>query len=365
MNIKLGNETTSVPYTVGVQQGDNMAPTLFLFAMLAFSDIIDRHWTSTWQLKPLQFNFFDRLKGRLLAQSTTSKGKLFTLPYLLYVDDGVFVFEDLAQISKGSQHIYDTFKRLGLIMHVGTNNNQSKSEALFIPKSFQEENNPLPDSIITNEGTIKFCQQFKYLGSIVTNDLRDDVEIESRIKKANAQFGALKNVLLGKTLRLCTKINLFNAIIINTALWGCESWTLSCASKQKLESFQHKALRRILKISIYEVAELHIKNSTIRQNALNSHHIIDIINARQLIWLGKVAKMNSNQVPRKMLACWTTNKRKPGRPQLNTRNSFVESLHRIIPDLPQNCDLSAWIPYLAQKNWTNLVNKWLSKIEYN
>lgn len=181
-----------------------MAPTLFLCTVLAFSDIIDKNWRTTWNLKPLQFNFFDRLKGRLLAQNVTSKGKLFSLPYLLYVDDGVFVFEDLAEITKGSQHIYDTFKRLGLIMHVGTNNNRSKLEALFISKSLKEDNNTLPDSIIINEGTIKFCNQFKYLGSIVTNDLRDDLEIETRIKKANAQFGALKNVLLGKTLRLQT-----------------------------------------------------------------------------------------------------------------------------------------------------------------
>ena len=109
----------------------------------------------------------------------------------------------------------------------GTNNNQSKSEALFISKSFKEDNNQLPVSININEGTIKFCNQFKYLGSIKTNDLQDDTEIEMRIKKANAQFSALKSVLLGKTLRLQTKINLLNAIVINTTLWGCKSWSLS------------------------------------------------------------------------------------------------------------------------------------------
>lgn len=197
----MGKESTSVPYTVGAQQGDNMAPTLFLFTMLAFSDLIDKHWTNTWNLKPLQFNFFDRLKGRLLAQNAKSKGKMYSIPYLLYVDDGVFVFKDLAEISKGSQHIYNTFKLLGLIIYViGTDNNQSKSEALLISRSFQEDNNTLPDSIIINESTIKFCQQFKYLGAIVSNDLRDDIEIKSRIKKAYGQFGALKNVLLGKTL---------------------------------------------------------------------------------------------------------------------------------------------------------------------
>jgi hypothetical protein len=296
----------------------------------------------------------------LLAQNVSSKGKMFHIPYLLYVDYGVFIFEDRNEISRGSQHIYNTFKRLGLIMHVGTNNNQSKSEALFISKSFQEDNFQLPDSININEGTISFCQQFKYLGSTVTNDLRDDVEIEIRIKKANAQFGALKSVLLRKTLRLQTKINLFNAIVINTALWGCESWSLSSSSKQKLEAFQHKALRRILKISIYEVAEFRIKNSTIRCYALHSPHIIDKIHARQLIWLGKLAKMSTENVQRKMLACWTNNKRKPGRPQLNIRNSFEDSLKKLFPNLPQDSELKYWLPYLMEKSWSVLVDKWLS-----
>ena len=141
--------------------------------------------------------------------------------------------------------------------------------------------------------------------------------------------------------------------------------TLSCSSKEQLESFQHKSLRRILKISIYEVKEHHIKNSIIRTYAFNSPHIIDLINARQLIWLGKIAKMDSNQIPRKMLACWTSSKRKPGtsRPQLNARNSYVDSINRIIPNLPQNCDLNTWIPLVKQNNWTNTVRKWLSKIE--
>ena len=76
------------------------------------------------------------------------------------------------------------------------------------------------------------------------------------------------------------------------------------------------------------MVEHHIKNSTIRHYALNSPHIIDQINARQLIWLGKIAKMNVNEIPRKMLVCWTSNKRKPGRPQLIARNYFTELIKR-------------------------------------
>lgn len=79
VNINLGKESTSVPYTVGVQQGDNMAPTLFLFSMLAFSDLINKHLTNTWNFKPLQFNFFDRLKGRLAKTETLFLAALCSL----------------------------------------------------------------------------------------------------------------------------------------------------------------------------------------------------------------------------------------------------------------------------------------------
>jgi hypothetical protein len=328
--------------------------------MLAFSDIINKNWTTTWNLKPLTFNFFDKIKGRLLSQNTNSSGKTFEIPHLLYVDDGVFVFEDRLEIEKGTQRIYDTFNMIGFQMHVGNDNNKSKSEAMFISRSMKEDDaNQMPEKITINQGTINFCNDFKYLGSIINNDLKDDKEILIRIKKANAQFGALKHVLLGRTLRLKTKINLFNAILMNTVLWGCESWTLSTSSKQKLSTFQHRSIRRILKISIYEVVENRIKNSEVRSKFNNAQHIITTIKTRQLIWLGKIAKMNMNRIPRKLLACWTKSKRKPGRPQLNIRNTYAESLETVFPAISKNIDLQDWLPALAKPDWEQKVKKWI------
>ena len=146
-------------------------------------------------------------------------GDSFNFPYLLYVDDSTFVFESRDEIEKGTQRIFDTFKRIGFLMHVGTNNAKSKSEAMYISSSFIHDNKTdLPNQINIMQGNVNFCTDFKYLGSIISHDLTDDNEITVRIKKANAQFGALKNVLLGPTLRLSTKVNLFNAIILNTVL---------------------------------------------------------------------------------------------------------------------------------------------------
>ena len=69
------------------------------------------------------------------------------------------------------------------------------------------------------------------------------------------------------------------------------------------------------------------------------------------------------EAPSSMTLATTTNKRKPGRPQLNIRNSFAEALNKILPNLPQDCELKSWIPFLAQKNWSNSVKTWLSNID--
>lgn len=58
---------------------------------------------------------------------------MFNLLYLLYVDYGVFCFES-------AKYVYNTFKPFGLIVHVETDNNQSKLEVLSSSKFFNDDN---------------------------------------------------------------------------------------------------------------------------------------------------------------------------------------------------------------------------------
>ena len=251
---------------IGVQQGDNMAPVLFIVTMLPFTDILEKNWSTKWNLKPAQFNHFANCRGRLLAQPTKSIGQLCDLIYLLYVDDGTLVFDSREELEKGAQEIYDTFKFLGLTMHIGTNGNKSKSEAMYISPSLKHDNDTNNNTQQLNllEGNILFCSEFKYLGSIIKNDLRDDKEILQRIKKGNQQYGALRNILNNRQVKLKTKILIYIAIIQNKVLWGCESLTLSHDSKRKLLAFQHKMLRKILRINMYDVQTYRITNEQVR-----------------------------------------------------------------------------------------------------
>ena len=303
VNVSIGKENNTIPYSVGVQQGDNMAPVLFIFVMLAFTDITNKNWTSRWGMPKIQFNHFpSQTQGRLISQSSNSKGIIFDLLQLLYVDDGTFLFNSREDLEKGSQHIYDTFRMLGLTMHIGTNGATSKSEAMFVSPSLQLDSSPIynTEPILLNEGNILFCKEFKYLGSMISKNLKDDLEIETRIKKANMQYGSLKNILTNQKIKLNTKVLLYKAIILNTVLWGCESWSLTAELIRKLEVFQNKMIRRILKIDMYMVQEDRITNTNIRKQFCNISKIQDVITRRQLKWVGNITQMEETRMPKKI-----------------------------------------------------------------
>jgi hypothetical protein len=69
---------------------------------------------------------------------------------------------------------------------------------------------------------------------------------------------------------------------------------------------------------------------------------------------------------RQFLACWIDDKRKPGRPQLNIRNTYADAITSIIPSVSKNALLKGWIPFFAQKSWKLKIEKWvLQKNESN
>jgi hypothetical protein len=71
---------------------------------------------------------------------------------------------------------------------------------------------------------VTFCQTFKYLGSCISYNLRDDADIEAWLAAANQSMGALKEVLCNPHLDLYSKYLLFCTIPMNLLLWGCENW---------------------------------------------------------------------------------------------------------------------------------------------
>jgi hypothetical protein len=208
VKIKVGKKYTEIDYTTGVHQGDNMSPVLFLFVIQAFLD------TLQIRSQPIQYTYFPEHKngnsktcrGRLLSQNTTAKGTPFYFNSSFYVDDSFFIFQTRQELHQAIIDLDNHFARFGLIMHLGSDKIKSKSEAMFFPSSLKQaridfSNNTLPEDILLpNNKKVHYVNKFKYLGSIITPLLDEDVEIEARIRKAKSIMGASKHFLITKTL---------------------------------------------------------------------------------------------------------------------------------------------------------------------
>lgn len=200
MSVKLTVEkkTAHIPYTVGVQQGDSMVPILFLFVMQALSETMENKWDE--HLSKLEYRCLPTAdgkttRGRLLSQRISRKGTSFNLFYQLYVDDGALLFATKEDLEKTARFMHAHFSKFGLTMHIGKDGSKSKTKAMHFPASLQKtlytvnlgEKRPVADGYITWTKTVP------YLGSWISDDLKDDNEVETHVKKAYSQAGALRS----------------------------------------------------------------------------------------------------------------------------------------------------------------------------
>ena len=95
--------------------------------------------------------------------------------------------------------------------------NTTKTEVMTIGKKHSNLN------IKINDTKIKQVQEFKYLGSIFTEDGRLDKEIEARVQKANAINYQLAPLLRHPKISLPAKQQMINSIFIPTLCYQCQS----------------------------------------------------------------------------------------------------------------------------------------------
>ncbi len=187
--------------------------------------------------------------------------------------------------------------------------------------------------------------------------LHKDVKIRARINKGTAQVSMMIKFYRAKNISLKTKRNIFIATTMNTVLMGCKPWTMSESNCRRLVSFQHKCIRRILNINMFQVERNRIKNETVRKQFNNIPHILDLNTLRQANWIGKMAMTEDERMPRKLLASWVNNPRKVRRPQLCYRQTFTRTINSIV-DSDYNGTCKLWMPQATTHEWTEQIAKW-------
>ena len=151
---------------------------------------------------------------------------------------------------------------------------------------------------IQNE-EIESVDNFTYLGSIISPKDEAAKDITNRLNKAKAAFVMLRPVWISQQYSRTTKLRIFKSNVITTLLYGAECWRFTDSDTQKLERFQRKCLRYILRIWWPNV----ISNRNLMQQT-NFIPIEKEIEKRRMRLLGHVLRMPEYRIP-KISLHWT------------------------------------------------------------
>ena len=135
---------------------------------------------------------------------------------------------------------------LALVTATATNRETSTTMTTIATTEDERDNQPIivPARVTMVDGThIHVATQFCYLGCIFTSDLSDKTEILTRLRNASNQIGAMAN-FFRSTADISTKLQIFMAVPVNTALYGCESWALTEYLRRRITGFFTKDCKK-------------------------------------------------------------------------------------------------------------------------
>ena len=117
-------------------------------------------------------------------------------------------------------------------------------------------------------------EEFKYLGTTLTNQNSIQEEIKGRLKLGNACYHLVQNLLSSSLLYKYWKIKIYRNIILPIVLNGCETWLLTLREECRLRVFENRVLRRVFGPRRDEVTEEWGKLHNKELNDLYPHQIL-------------------------------------------------------------------------------------------
>ena len=161
--------------------------------------------------------------------------------------------------------------------------NREKTKYIVMDK----RNGPAASAINIELGFEKGTE-FKYIGSVITENNELNPEIKARLAAANrAYFSMLK---LFKSTLLSRTLKLYKTIIRPIVTYAAETWTTSQKEEKMLITFERKIYGPVRDGDVWR-----IRSNLELRNLYKEKDIIDMVKTKRLQWLGHLERMREAQ----------------------------------------------------------------------
>ena len=229
----------------------------------------------------------------------------YNLNNVRYADDAVLIAGSESQLQELLNTVVDTS------LHRGLSVNIKKTQCMVISKT---KITPTCHININNE-TIKQVEKFKYLGSTIKSDGRNDAEIKIRIGMAKDAFQKMEKVIKNKNITIETRNRILQCYVIPILTYGSECWTISPNMERKLEATEmwfHRSWKD------------HVTNDEVLRRGRTERKFMNRIRAGQMSFPGHI--MRKHGLENIVVTGKIEGERSRGRPRLN----FMKSLSQLL-----------------------------------
>jgi len=174
----------------GLKQGDALSPLLFNFAL-------------EYVIRRVQVNQ-DGLKLNDAHQ------------LLVYADDVNILGGSIHSVEKNTESLLVSSKETRLEVNADNTKYMVMS---------QYQNTGQTHNIKIVKSSLEMVEEFRYLGTTLTNQNSNQEEIKTRLKSGNTFYHSVQNLSSSCLLSKNTKIKIYRSVILHVVLYGCETWS--------------------------------------------------------------------------------------------------------------------------------------------
>ena len=96
--------------------------------------------------------------------------------------------------------------------------------------------------------TVETVSDFIFLGSKITADDDCSHEIKRRLLLGSKVMTNLDSIFKSRDITLPTNVRLVKAMVFPVVMYGCESWIINKAERQRTDAFELWCWRRLLRV---------------------------------------------------------------------------------------------------------------------